>query len=297
VPVDFSGQEPRILVILLSDRTSGVQLMVNRGVRVIGILGWLAVSATVPAEPVSPLQPVAQWVVDYADTQCIATRIYRSSNDQVTLGIRPSPDGGTYELLVARSGWPPDFAEEMQGGIDFGNGAITAWVLRYGKKKATVDQFRISNANMAQARNAASVTLHVKGESDVTFSLAAMPQLLTGLEKCTANLLEYWNADGEKAGKITESAKGELRALFSSEDFPNEAMTRGQEGSSRFLLLIDEQGKVAGCHVIRTSGIPVFDAMGCQVLQQRAKFKPARDAKAKPVRSMIVTPPITWRIG
>ena len=73
-----------------------------------------------------------------------------------------------------------------------------------------------------------------------------------------------------------------------------EAMLRSQEGKAQFLLLIDESGKVAGCDVLVASGVPAFDVMGCQVIRDKAKFSPAREAKGAAVRSTVVTPPVKW---
>jgi TonB family protein len=245
----------------------------------------------------APLQPAKPWNLDYGDTQCVAAREYGREDDPIMLLLRPAPNGETYELLVGRRQAGPALALERQGSVDFGGGPISAWTLQYGDKKSVVDQFRISKAAMEAARTASHVILRIRGGADASFALSNMPKLLDGLQKCTADLMNYWNEGGEKAGKISQRAEGQVRRIFSSDDFPQEAMTRSQEGSSTFLLLIDEQGKVAGCHVVQTSGIPVFDARGCQVIRERAKFKPALDAKGKPVRSMYETPQVIWRLG
>jgi protein TonB len=71
-------------------------------------------------------------------------------------------------------------------------------------------------------------------------------------------------------------------------------MSREQGGKVQFLLLIDEQGKVASCDVMSPSGIPALDAMGCQVIRQRAKFRPALGGDGTPIRSAVVTPPVIW---
>src|SRR3954471_8650405 len=123
-----------------------------------------------------------------------------------------------------------------------------------------------------------------------------MPALLKGLQECTVDLQQYWNGSGEKVDIVATPPKGDLRALFSADDYPADAVYRNQGGSSQFLLLIDEKGLVAGCHVQKPSGIPVLDAMGCQVLRRRAKFTPARDRNGKPVRSTVTTPPVVWRM-
>jgi protein TonB len=80
-----------------------------------------------------------------------------------------------------------------------------------------------------------------------------------------------------------------VRTVFTANDYPSEALNRGQEGDAQFLLLIDENGKVAGCHVLIASGVPALDAMGCSVIRKRARFKPAVDSAGKPTRSTVVT--------
>jgi hypothetical protein len=244
------------------------------------------------------LHPIQNWVLDYREEQCVAYRDYGAPDKPITLGIRPAPNGETYELLVSRPRSGPDFATEQKGSVDFGRGPIGAWLLNYGGKhsKSDIYQFRISAAGMEQARTAKTVTLRPASAPDFKFELRSMPQLLKGLQDCTADLKRYWNMGGEKDGRIAKLSKGNVRALFSSDDYPQEAVQRNQAGDSQFLLLVDEKGAVAGCHVLKASGVPILDAMGCQVIRQRAKFTPAYDAQGKPVRSTLVTPKVVWRM-
>jgi TonB family protein len=244
------------------------------------------------------LHPIANWVVDYREDQCLASRDYGSAAKPVTLGIRPAPNGETYELLVARPGHGPDYATESRGAVDFGSGRIRAWLLSYGGKKSKSDihQFRISSADMDRALSAPTVTVSPGDVPDLTFELKSMPALLKGLKECTADLQKYWNADGEKDGTIAKPPKGDVRGVFRSDDYPGDAIQLNQGGTSRFLLLIDEQGSVAGCHVLEPSGVPVLDAMGCQVIRKRAKFAPALDPNGHAIRSTYTTPPIVWRM-
>jgi TonB family protein len=257
-----------------------------------------AIAAAAHADAQQPLQPVKPWLIDYDVAECHAERAYGNAADPITLAIRPSPTAETYELLVARRRPGPHFAEELEGSVDFGRGPIKAWLLRYGVKDPTlsIDKFRITAAEMAQARSASAATFHIKGGSDVSFALRAMPDLLAGLEKCTINLQQYWNMLPKDQHIIAAPAMGDVREAFTSEDYPDEAMQRNQEGSAQFMLFIDEKGAVAACQILKPSGAPALDGMGCQVIRQRAKFKPALDTSGKPVRSTVVTPPVTWII-
>jgi TonB family protein len=245
------------------------------------------------------LEPIAQWVVDYRTDQCLATQEYGTPGKTVTFGIRPAPNGETYLLFLAQKRFGPEEAAEQGAAIDFGNGPIKSWFLEYQQKPSDPDvyQFRISAAEMEQAKSAATVKLSPNKAPDLELQLRSIPALMKTLENCTADLKNYWNMGGEKDGRVTTPAKGEVRTLFSSGDYPAEAYSRSQGGTSQFMLLVDETGKVAGCDVIVASGIPVLDAMGCQVIRRRAKFRPALGKDGKPVRSSYVTPPVTWRMN
>ena len=249
-----------------------------------GLAGAMLVCAclsTASSAAPGPFVPLKNGVVDYGDTQCTAYRTYGNPEKPLTLAIRPSPNGQTYEMLLARPSGATDSVEELKGSVDFGHGPIKAWLLHYRAKTKNLDirQFRISANEMAQARAAAAVTFNIEGEPGAAFQLSAMPQLLAGLEACSADLKKYWNMDGEKDGRIAKSAKGDVRGVFSSpDDYPSEALFRGPEGDAQFFLLVDEKGKVAGCHVLVPSGVPVLDAMGCVVIQTRAKFTPALES-------------------
>jgi TonB family protein len=245
------------------------------------------------------LQPVGKWIIDYREDQCLASRDYGRPDKPLRLGVRPAPTGQTYELLVAQPRSGPEFAKELAGAVDFGHGDIKAWLLSYAAKgsKSNVYQFRISAADMAQAASAATVTVKPDGAPNLTFALDSMPALLEGLHACTGDLQRYWNATEELYASIAVPAIGDVRSVFSEKDYPREAIRLNQRGSSQFLLLIDEKGGVAGCHVLKASGIPLLDAMGCQVIRQRAKFIPAIGRDGKAVRSSVTTPLVVWRIA
>jgi hypothetical protein len=240
------------------------------------------------------LETTNQWVLDYGVTQCTAMRKYGDSDRAVTLAIIPAPNGESYELVVTYARRAPRFAEEFDGTVNFGSRPIRGWGLKYGDGNLTLYQVRLSSADMAQARHASILTF--SGDLDVGFKLENMSELLDGLQRCTADLEDFWNDGGEKDGRIAVLSKADVRAIFSPDDYPDQAIRHMQAGTAQYMLLIDEMGSVAGCHVLKPSGVPALDAMGCLVIQERSKATPAKDKAGKAVRSTIVTPPITWQI-
>jgi protein TonB len=93
-----------------------------------------------------------------------------------------------------------------------------------------------------------------------------------------------------------QSAKGDLRTLFSADDYPASAQASGAEGTSQATITIGPDGRVAGCNIIRSSGNSALDAATCNIIRRRAKFVPARDSNGNATTDTITTPPITWRL-
>ncbi len=61
------------------------------------------------------------------------------------------------------------------------------------------------------------------------------------------------------------------------------------------MILVDEQGKVADCTVIQTSGVAALDAQSCSVIKLGAKYKPAIGLDGKPAKSAAFQT-ISWKI-
>lgn len=84
--------------------------------------------------------------------------------------------------------------------------------------------------------------------------------------------------------------------LITARDYPREALRHFQTGIVRVQLVIDPTGRVAGCHVVVSSGFPALDGETCTLLRARARFTPARDEEGKATSDNYVQG-ITWRIG
>jgi protein TonB len=93
-----------------------------------------------------------------------------------------------------------------------------------------------------------------------------------------------------------QSAKGDLRTLFSADDYPAAAQSAGAEGTAQAELTIGPDGRVVGCNLVRSSGNSALDSATCNILRRRAKFTPARDSNGNPTTDSITTPPIVWRL-
>lgn len=92
------------------------------------------------------------------------------------------------------------------------------------------------------------------------------------------------------------SAKGDLRTLFSADDYPAAAQSSGAEGTAQARLTIGPDGRVVDCNLIRSTGNGSLDSATCNILRRRAKFSPARDSNGNATTDTVTTPPIVWRL-
>ncbi len=135
--------------------------------------------------------------------------------------------------------------------------------------------------------------------ADVNLALGPMKALKKALDTCMTDLRTQWGMVDGKLPRpaIASYARGDVRSIFTSDDYPEEAVNAGQSGTTRYLLMIARDGSVMDCVVVESSGVASLDAMGCQVIRERAKFKPAIGADGKPTVDTVVTPPIRWQMS
>lgn len=74
-----------------------------------------------------------------------------------------------------------------------------------------------------------------------------------------------------------EPVNGSLQGLFTSDDYPPQALDRGDQGQAGIVIRTDPKGLIKDCVVEESSGSSLLDKQTCDVLRQRAKFKPAQD--------------------
>jgi protein TonB len=93
-----------------------------------------------------------------------------------------------------------------------------------------------------------------------------------------------------------QSARGDLRSLFTTDDYPASAAAANAEGTVRAELTISATGQVVACNIIQSSGNSALDSTTCNILRRRAKFTPARDSNGNPTTDTLETPPIRWQL-
>ncbi|QYU68703.1 energy transducer TonB [Leptolyngbya sp. 15MV] len=69
----------------------------------------------------------------------------------------------------------------------------------------------------------------------------------------------------------------------SSDDYPAWALRSDVEGVVRFTLTVDTEGRITGCDVTGSSGVPDLDKLACDKVTERGAFIPALDDDGRPV--------------
>ena len=86
-----------------------------------------------------------------------------------------------------------------------------------------------------------------------------------------------------------------LSELATADDYPSLAAAKGQEGTAIVEVHVDRDGLVTSCRVTSSSGHTALDEQSCALFRARARFRPARDARGRPVAS-VYRRPMTWRL-
>lgn len=259
-------------------------------------------AAAVAAEDAraAPLQPTSPWNLNYTATSCDATRRF----GDLALRLTPAPLGESVRLMVEMPGrvvQATQYPARLFHSDRSSPKVITTLLFPLSQKglrglysvlpKSTVDEvlakgeldIRVGSATaMGSKLNYTTARVHL--------ALGKSGALVKALDTCLVDLQKQW---GMVAGKLPEPAVagkviGTLASIFTSDDYPMDAIEAGHSGKTDFLLMIGARGEVMDCVVRHSSGIASLDAMGCQVIRERAKFEPARDSAGKPTVSTML---------
>jgi TonB family protein len=246
----------------------------------------------------TPLQPAGPWHVDYEDSQCLASRDYRSTNHPLTLTLAPSITNAAMRILFVRNGHTPQTQQEVTLRLG-GQEALKTFAFVY-EPAANGHRIYSINVTMQQFRAAeGSQTMAVDG-GDLKAELVTdmLPQVLAELDKCILDLQRRWNVTLPLRGSpgSNPNPSADVRTIFSNDDYPAIALYHGQSGEVGVSLLIDETGRVADCSVDKPSGFGILDVATCVLIRNRARFIPATDSAGKPTRDALATV-VTWKIS
>ena len=88
------------------------------------------------------------------------------------------------------------------------------------------------------------------------------------------------NGYGEdEGGADMELIAGEI----TSGDYPRHLSEAGIGGHVSVTFTVQPNGRVSGCHVTRSSGVPELDSLTCRLVTERFRFRPSTDRFGRPI--------------
>ena len=92
--------------------------------------------------------------------------------------------------------------------------------------------------------------------------------------------------DGDGDGEPVVGPR-QVGGKLSYHDLPEGVLGEGQEAAVAVVFAVNPNGTASDCRAERPSGYPALDGLACRLIEQRFRFKPAKDRHGKPVRSWV----------
>ncbi|MCW2413227.1 MULTISPECIES: energy transducer TonB [unclassified Sphingobium] len=83
-------------------------------------------------------------------------------------------------------------------------------------------------------------------------------------------------------------------SFMTDDDYPADARKAGLEGTTKFSLRISNKGKVLGCRIVQSSGVPSLDAATCEIMS-KMRFTAAQDANGNRIEAEYARS-LDWRL-
>lgn len=250
------------------------------------ILAAATAAAPAPADPpAAPLKPLGKWIADWGDASCHIVQRYGDAAAPITLAIRPSINGDVIRLMLSEKGYR---ATADHFPVKVGDVATTA--LGFTPRKSKIEVTWINLDRAAFDRLAAAPMLQLRARwIKLDLSTQGLAAAVRAMDRCNADLRAVWNADAAGEARIATPAqpRTSIADMFSSEDYPTQAINEGKGGTTAMSVLVDEQGVVKDCVIEVHSGVATLDAQTCLVVKERGRFTPARDAQGKAIKSRL----------
>lgn len=245
-------------------------------------LTMLAAMAS-PVQADAPLKPLGKWQVDWGDTACLAVQSYGDAQAPTIFAFKPSLNGDLIRVMITRKG-PYQAAAHFPVTLD----DVKTTALGFRPPKTDRETFWINIPRTDFNRLAAMPAVPIKGRKlDLTIPTTGFPAAIKALDTCNANLRAHWNADEAGEARIVSKPVALVPPgkLLNNQDYPDQAVFEGRDGSTGVSLLIDETGAIKDCVVEHASGVATLDVQTCNMVKQRGKFSAAKDASGKPIKS------------
>jgi protein TonB len=91
------------------------------------------------------------------------------------------------------------------------------------------------------------------------------------------------NGYGAGGGRDLQLISGDI----TPRDYPRHLAKAGIGGTVVMRGIVGVNGRVTGCTVFRSSGVPELDTLTCRLIEQRFVYRPATDRFGRPVTDKV----------
>lgn len=97
----------------------------------------------------------------------------------------------------------------------------------------------------------------------------------------------YGDGDGSGEERAVVGPR-RISGKLAMSDLPEGMLPPGVEAAVRVLFRVRPDGRVSDCEVDGSSGIAALDQLACRLIEQRFRFRPARNRAGRPVSSRVM---------
>ena len=278
----------------------------------------LAAPAFAGEQKAVELKRVGKWQLDYNKDSCqLFARFGTGTDEIIARFVRYDPGNGFDLSLFGKpvgfngDGRPKETSIAFGGNKELrvkalaGSSADNIPMLMFNSLR--LDGWSAPNSNAAVVAPAiapefesAIKTITVKVPFGKRYRLVSgeLGSPMAAMRACTDDLVKSWGYDPAALKLLKQTPVPLTRPgnWLRSEDYPPGSLNGGHNGIVQVRVDVDENGGVAGCHILHKTEPDDFAALSCKLIAQRARFSPALDAAGKPARSYFTTK-IFWLVS
>ena len=246
---------------------------------------------------VEAFQPQGQWRLTTLADGCSVTRDFVRGEDKVTLSIKRIHPGAAVRFSIIgapitrgstslKAGFMPSdslprFEQVGTARIGDRDGVVFAGPLLP------------RQANGAYLASDQTTDFVVVDPRDVRTVLhtRAIDQAEAALDSCIFEKLRSFGVKLEDQQRIVRHTRPDNFADWAAKmqrEYPAEALRTNTAGSVAMRLMIDEQGRVAHCHVGNFLAAEVLRTAACNAMIEHARYEPAIDEDGNPVVDVVM---------
>lgn len=264
------------------------------------LLVALPINGFAQTEP-EALAPTSQWKVDYAERECRLTRTFGEKKNAILFRLARGSSFDKYDIMLAGLAIPKQgsridihVALEPVGTLVTFKGNNLAVPKRKERLLRWFDG--PTDAIIAGPKNQTMLVKTGKIYA-VRLKLDDFKDALAAMTTCHNDLLRSWEIDPETLAKFQKLPEptGNPGAWATTNDYPSNLLSAGISGTVAFKIKVGADGKPVDCMVIESSRVEALDNVSCQLVVQRARFRPAIGGDGRPAAAPYINR-IRWQI-